>query len=460
MSKTKRTRGCIWKRPNGIYNARWVFNGRRYDLSTGKTDREEAEAEKERMIAKCVEDNPQVETLISLKKAIQKATFKRLTIADGWKVFEGSLESREWSSNTRRINGNRYGLFAAWAKGKAQTVNDITLPLARQFMQDLSDGYGSRLKAVTDKKRTAFEMSGKTYNDYLALLQQAWDGFIKGGYTDINPWTRDAIPRRKKASVTKEALSLDQLQALFAVASGEMRTLFLVGLYTGLRLKDCVMLKWEAVDLKAGFITVMPEKTKQHGIKVEIPILPDLREALQEAQTRRQGSPYVLPQIQERYTYKADADRRLNYDIEQVFDKAGIKTSKHIDGRSRAVAVYGFHSFRHTFITLAHRFNIPLPVVQAIVGHTSAQMNLHYNHESKEHLALAMNAFQAIPLEATGGSQGARDGERAAIAHGTATDALQGRLAAFAELLAQMDGDELAQAQELLKSRLEEAARN
>jgi integrase len=42
----------------------------------------------------------------------------------------------------------------------------------------------------------------------------------------------------------------------------------------------------------------------------------------------------------------------------------------------------GFHSLRHTFVTLLAEQGTPLPVTMSLVGHMSARMTRHYTHIS------------------------------------------------------------------------------
>jgi hypothetical protein len=40
----------------------------------------------------------------------------------------------------------------------------------------------------------------------------------------------------------------------------------------------------------------------------------------------------------------------------------------------------GFHSLRHTFVSLYRESNAPLAVVESIVGHSNPSMTRHYTH--------------------------------------------------------------------------------
>jgi hypothetical protein len=54
----------------------------------------------------------------------------------------------------------------------------------------------------------------------------------------------------------------------------------------------------------------------------------------------------------------------------------------------------GFHSLRHTFVSLCRAANAPLSVVESIVGHSNPAMTRHYTHTSE---AAAGAAVAALP---------------------------------------------------------------
>ena len=54
----------------------------------------------------------------------------------------------------------------------------------------------------------------------------------------------------------------------------------------------------------------------------------------------------------------------------------------------------GFHSLRHTFVSISANAGVPLVVVQAIVGHSNPAMTQHYYHKDENALR---SATAAIP---------------------------------------------------------------
>ena len=89
---------------------------------------------------------------------------------------------------------------------------------------------------------------------------------------------------------------------MLAAATGELRVLFAVGAYTGLRLGDCATLRWDAVDMAARTLTVTPRKTarRRMALPVTIPLHPSLHAVLGETpQGMRHGA--VMPQTASDY---------------------------------------------------------------------------------------------------------------------------------------------------------------
>ena len=96
-------------------------------------------------------------------------------------------------------------------------------------------------------------------------------------------------------------LSQNQLKAILDAARRDdlLHPLLTAAAYTGLRLGDLCNLKWSAVDLAAGFVTVPATTTHQ---TVKLPILPPLREVLESRHASRDKSRvFVFPEAARRY---------------------------------------------------------------------------------------------------------------------------------------------------------------
>jgi integrase len=192
-----------------------------------------------------------------------------------------------------------------------------------------------------------------------------------------------------------------------------MRVLFALGIYTGLRLGDCATLLWSEVDGTRALIRRIPMKTARRKARtVTIPIHPVLLQMLSKLP---RNTEYVLPAIAKTYN---KGDYRLVAQVQDHFKDCGIrlhqkgtgfKTVKNKDGSTsqvhtgkRAVVEVGFHSLRHTFVSLCRESSAPLAVVEAIVGHSNPAMTRHYTHVGE---AASLAAVAALPDLTTRNSQ-------------------------------------------------------
>ena len=80
--------------------------------------------------------------------------------------------------------------------------------------------------------------------------------------------------------------------------------------------------------------------------------------------------------------------------VQTFFRQAGIETNIDRERCSRKTTVYGFHSFRHSFVTLCAAHGIPMNVVMELVGHRSAMVHEIYQHASAEQKIEAINVIE------------------------------------------------------------------
>jgi integrase len=105
---------------------------------------------------------------------------------------------------------------------------------------------------------------------------------------------------------------------------------------------------------------------------VTVPIHPGLRDLLSQIPPEEHAE-YVLPELAALYAHRTDAVTDL---VQTHFKACGIKvwkpgTGPNSQDAKRAVIEVGFHSLRHTFVSLCRDSNAPLAVVESIVGHSN-----------------------------------------------------------------------------------------
>lgn len=404
--KHGRGKGCgtLERRASGVYLARWTVDGKRYTQNTHTKDKAEAAA----ILAKLVEPFQLKDTEARLaviqchmdgirgRLAEIERNAPALKIADAWAAYLRAPDAP-------RLSNVRAAMFEA---------------RFRHFVDFMAQRYpeADELRKVTREQVAAFvaTLAGyapDTANSHIRICRDVWRKLESNPKAKLNGesvWDKVKYFRGKCA--TRRALSHDELSRVCEYVKGEMRLLFAIGIYTGLRLGDCALLTWDCVDMARRIISLVPRKTAHaSGLNVVVPLHPALYAMLEETPTdARRG--YLIPDTAG--LYKTNA-QYLTVKIQQIFKDCGIKTNEPpTDGRGkRARVIVGFHSLRHTFVSMAANAGAPLALVQSIVGHTNAEMTRHYFHASEAALKSAVALLPNVTGTAT-------DGEAAGNADG------------------------------------------
>ena len=182
----------------------------------------------------------------------------------------------------------------------------------------------------------------------------------------------------------------------------EVKIVYYLGMFTGQRLKDCVLLRWSKINLEMQRIWVKQFKT---GKEVTIPIAPPLLEVLQEASTWKHSDVgYVCPNVAERYSKTNSAGKNVgnnlvNIDMLRVIRWIGLEPSVSVPGRDKKVTVYGFHSLRHSFASYCAEAGVPQATVISILGADSEVVSKYYTHvgDEAQRQAIAAISGESLP---------------------------------------------------------------
>ncbi len=380
----KTVKGYLVKRGKTFY-AQWQFQGKRYAQTTHKTDKGEAKTELARIIAPFLSGDEKrvmeavrgrIETAEKALALIDEIDNPALLLTDAWGAFLASSKRPDTGAATLAKYEIQWGRFWQWMKThhpEVRALREVTPDIAEQFAAWL----------------TSEGRSPNTLNKYLNLLGLVFRTVkVKARITEI-VW--DEITRKKLVTHGRRELTLEELKKVCTAATGDLRLLLAIGLYSGLRLGDCATLRWAECDLIRGRITRIPNKTGRRSPQpVIIPIHPTLAAMLNET-PKADRAGYVLPRISQDYTRHASyvTDR-----VQALFNKCGIETRRTIKGRNISQVEVGFHSLRHSFVSMCAENGVPLAVVQALVGHTNPAMTRHYQHTGE---AAAVAAVAALP---------------------------------------------------------------
>lgn len=377
---------------NGRWSCRWRMSGRLFSRVLLRPDGQPATEPGEVEAARVKLMTPfalaaEADTLDLLRARVEhirtasvdltKAARPVLLVADAWAAFQSSPNRSDPNPRTLKLY---QATFARWVAWHLQRFPNITA--LRDVTPVHADAYAVSLAAIA--------ASPNSYNKHLQTLSCVFRVLSDDGAP--NPWQR--IRRKQLETESRRELTVAELRAVCGAATGELRVLFAVGVYTGLRLGDCCTLRWAEVDLDRRMIRRVPNKTaRRKRAPVSIPIHPSLLAVL--AALPRVGE-WVSP------AYAVDYLRNRTTVVRRVqlhFRACGIATSRAApSGAKRLLPIVsvGFHSLRHSFASRCRAAGAPLSVVESIVGHSSPAMTQHYTHTSEPAALAAVSLLPAL----------------------------------------------------------------
>lgn len=376
--------GGLEKR-KGYYLARWTVEGKRFSQSLRTTDRKEAEKMLKNITApfRLSNDADRFAFFAAKVQSTQneideiRKTLPAIALDDVWEYYINSPERPERPQRVLEIDGARWGRFLDFMKKHFPDIHELR-KVSREHAAGFMTIYGKTV-------------SGFSYNRMARMLKMIWNFMYEQPCAKLegkNPFARITMQTVKE--IKRRALNADELRRVCAFVDGEYKLLFAIGIYTGLRLVDAALLKWESVDMTRHVIICKPYKTARYGTMVNIPIHATLFFMLaQIPESERRG--YVMPDMVKDYKSKS-----ILFHIKRIFESCGIDTTIESPDNGRKRCIVGFHSLRHSFVSMAANGGAPLAVVQKIVGHTTAQMTAHYFHESDAALNAAVSLLPDV----------------------------------------------------------------
>ena len=333
---------------------------------------------------------------------------KAQTLADKWEeAAKLAAEKRLGESQARRILSEIYSklhgapldsktvrqFLTDWAEGRKADTKPRTqaayAQVARDFIASLGERADIDLSSVSkaDVSRYRDEVlkrtSTATANKALKYIRVAFKAAWMDGLTNENPAAR--VPTLKRIDgVQRRDFKLPELRQIFGKAEGEWKGLILFGLYTGQRLRDIASLTWRNVDLQAGEIALLTNKT---GRQVIVPLVEALSSYLQDVPSSDDPAAPIFPKSHALAT-KATGESRLSQQFYSILVAANLVMERPRDkkrtgkGRSgtRTISPISFHSLRHSATSMLKNAGVSESIAMDIIGHDSTAISRHYTH--------------------------------------------------------------------------------
>ena len=402
----------IFRRPkSNIYYYRVSKDGRDIWKSTGESDKKKAQAvanghraalvgalntdELFSMLVTRLDGMPKDERdkrRIDYGHRLIRLQGEKLPMAAAWdRWLSMPNKSRFGNPSENTLVGYKaiWNRFMNWAeKQKIAHLHEVTLVHGQNYMADV----------------LASGVTERTYGAHLKFLRSMFNVLEDQAGIAQNPFAKLTVPELQTQS--REAFTAGELKTICAKASGDWKYMIAIGLFTGLRLTDVVHLKWSDITDR---ITVAPAKVKRRKgskAKIEIPIHAVLAQLLDELKAKRGGKPtgFLFPDMEDKYKESRPA-------VSGAFcaflkDECGIAITAEKDGdapRKRRASAKGFHSLRHSFVSLCAASGVPQATTQKLVGHASPAMTQLYSHATAEQERQAINLLPAEFFGTAGG---------------------------------------------------------
>lgn len=339
------------KKRGDTYHYDFVYEGKRYRGTTKESDKTKALEFESHLKSTIMKGKTEKGILRVAKKGCKNIGFEDGFEIDADKMIAFYCKNSPQGKATTNVIRSYFTTFSTFCKTRnIKNFNDIDRRSALDFVDYLKD----QIPQVYTRTRIAIYVSA--FGNQL----------LKFGFVESNPFA--TLPKEKHKATPYDAYSLEELQLIEQKASGVPYIIYCVAINTGLRKCDIISLKKSDVNLSENYIRVKTQKT---GAVVMLPMLPKLRKLVEEYMGTE--GEYLFPELKKMQSSAVSAM------FTSFLEEIGISHKK----GDRCVK--GIHSFRHTFVYLAAKAGIPINLVQAIVGHATPTMTMHYsNHASLE----------------------------------------------------------------------------
>ena len=332
---------------------------------------------------------------------------KRILLVDGFDEFMKKPRDREPGKKRLVANRTYFNDFTAFMADKYPEITSlraVTTKHAEEYINLLktTGAFSKGIKYISNHAKKpkekfylskATKLSSATVNARHKLLKSVFVRLKKDLGVIHNPFDFCFMESDKE---DREVFSEKELRVIGKnMTMPYIKPIFIIGICTGLSLSDICLLKWIEINLKGRVIE--NKRRRKTGTKLQIPILPPLQTFLQEQNLLSGHCEFVCPELAEMYLNNPTG---VNYRIKTFLESLGIKTTINVENRTRAVSNKSVHALRHTFAYMAGVYNIPLAIVQSILGHMSKDMTDMYQRHAD--LKDKQHYFAKLPIALLG----------------------------------------------------------
>jgi integrase len=217
-----------------------------------------------------------------------------------------------------------------------------------------------------------------TINHDLTFLRHMFNKCVEWHFAKTNPMSK--VELFKLDNGRTRYLSAEEADRLLKACGADLRILVLAAMHTGFRKSELRSLKWSAVDLVHGAVTVESCYAK-NGDARTVPLSPDLATALQKIKDERKPKADDVV-----FLYKGGPWTAWRKSFNSALKHAGISN-------------FRWHDLRHCFGSWLAMNGVPDKGRMELMGHKTAEMTARYTHLSPGYMRQAIASLPQFGKE-------------------------------------------------------------
>jgi integrase len=258
-------------------------------------------------------------------------------------------------------------------RSRAHVLRNHLVPFfGTSRLTDITTGRVEQYKA----RKVHEGLSPKTINEHLGILGKC--------LRDARDWDKPAAdPKLKPLRLQKPAFDcLKEEEAerlLAAMTSTRWKAMATLALHTGLRRGELFGLRWEDVDLEDANLVVRqsivegivgpPKNYRERSIPLDQAALVALAS---------------MPRTHDLVFHRGNGRPLTCSTAQGALHRACLRAS---------LRPIGWHAFRHTFASWLATAGVPVPSIQALLGHSTITMTMRYTHIASSALRAAVSVL-------------------------------------------------------------------
>jgi len=247
------------------------------------------------------------------------------------------------------------------AAAKYRPVGETAAKCWRAFVRDIGCTYMDEVTAEAAFDYLNRKYKGKTYNNVKSALNAIFRVTLLDADLQESPFGR--VPRQTFVPDHQRPFTEEEFVRIYQAAEEPWKSAVLIAWFTGLRQKDVFTLRWRQID--GDIITTIPAKTARFGRAVQIPIHPQLAEALKKL-------PRVGDRVLGAWPYRPATKKFKGY-FPGLLKQLGVQDNER--------GIVNFNCCRDSFVTRCDAAGIPRHAVRGLVGHVSDEQTDLYSHD-------------------------------------------------------------------------------